>query len=441
MEDEAIKQKDNGYLIGILGAILGGAVCTIPWILVYLYGNSITAAFAAIIAAGAFYGFKLFKGKIDKKLPIIIMIISIILVSVAILVVIPLFLLHRDGFKVSLEGLNYVYSSYANALLQDFIISLIFTILGARAITTNIKNQIQNGNTKIDLANTEQRKQQTDEIIKLLKPVFTKYGATSKEKAIMKEEIVTEFDDSIKAEEQLKYLKSTGIIKKYQGKFYYSEENENNQEKRAKRSKIKVIAIIAIVIIVILGLGLINNNSKPKENTNRVVINTVEDTYVKYNISSNWDTFEDYTEEYIAYYGWDYYRYINNLPNTEEKQKEYEESGETDYQHIPAGINVYYSEMENKFEDVQELMEILIEEVKKNNIEEYTVEVFTTQKGYNGAYVKAKYEGEGNNLIKYEYYILNDTNIAIISGGSYILEDTEELEKEVKQIVDSFEWK
>ena len=143
MEEEAIKQKENGHFIGIIGAILGGIVGTIPWILVYVYGNMMLSVLAAIIAAGAFYGYKLFKGKIDNKLPIIIMIISIVLVTITTLVVIPLFLIHMEGLKANLETLKYVYanSGYAEAVIRDFVVSIIFTVLGARIITSNIKKE------------------------------------------------------------------------------------------------------------------------------------------------------------------------------------------------------------------------------------------------------------------------------------------------------------
>ena len=437
MEEEAIKQKENGHLLGIIGAIIGGIIGTIPWILVYVYGNMMLSVLAAIIAAGAFYGYKLFKGKIDNKLPAIIMIISIVLVTITTLVVIPLFLIHMEGLKANLETLKYIYanSGYAEAVIQDFVISIIFTILGARIITSNIKNQIQNGNEKIDLSNSEQVKKQTEEEIKALKPIFTKYEATSKEKGIMREEVVAEFDNSIKAGEQFNHLKSLGIIKKSKGKFYYSEENENNREKKAKKVNAAVIALVVLALIVIVATGLSQN--KPYNTSN-----VVEDAYVKYEVPGKWTLYDDVTEEYIAEHGWDYYRYINNLPNTEEKQKEFEEAGKEDYEHSPALLNVYYSYLEAEIKDVQELKEILESNIKKEGIENYTITEFKTKKGYSGAECKLiEKNQELVDILRDEYYILNDDKIGIISGASYILEDEKEIAKDVKEVADSFEWK
>jgi acetyl-CoA carboxylase carboxyl transferase subunit beta len=77
MEEEVIKKEKTGsYLTGIIGAIIGGIIATIPWILVYVYGNMMLSILAAIIAGGEFLGYKICKGKIDKKLPIIIFSVS-----------------------------------------------------------------------------------------------------------------------------------------------------------------------------------------------------------------------------------------------------------------------------------------------------------------------------------------------------------------------------
>ena len=64
MEQEPIKKETSSkgsYLTGILGAIVGGAIATIPWILVYVYGEMMFSILAALIAAGELYGYKIAK--------------------------------------------------------------------------------------------------------------------------------------------------------------------------------------------------------------------------------------------------------------------------------------------------------------------------------------------------------------------------------------------
>ena len=435
MEEETIKQKENGHLLGIIGAIIGAIVGAIPWVLVYVYGNMMLSFLAIIIAAGGFYGYKLFKGKMDKSLPIILMIISIIVVSVATLLVIPLILIHNEGMQVSVDALKYIYSygDFQSAIIRDFIVSIIFTVLGSSVITSNVKRQIQNGNGNIDLENSEQRKKQAEEAINLLKPIFKKYEAVSKEKTIMREEVVAEIDDSVKANQYFNYLKSVGVIKKSKGQFYYSEENEGKQEKTVKNNKIALVAIIVLAIITIVGVGL--SDRKPSTNV-------VENADVKYSIGSNWNTYEDYTEDYIAYYGWDYYRYINTIPNTEQRAKELAENNEIDYEHEPAGINVYYTEMEEEFRinSIEELKNSIEETAKEGQTENYTIEEISTPKGYKGVLVTLKYEQDVK-LVQYIYYLLNEDKLAIITVASYNFNDSQKLQEDAQVVVDSFEWK
>lgn len=74
----------------------------------YLFGNMILSPLATLIAAGAIFRYKLFKGEYFKQLPIFISVISVIIVTLDNLVVIP----------------------------------LIFTILGISGVIKNLKNQV-----------------------------------------------------------------------------------------------------------------------------------------------------------------------------------------------------------------------------------------------------------------------------------------------------------
>ena len=74
------EKKEKGYLMGILGATIGGFIASLPWILVYVYGNMIFSLLALPIALGAWKGYQLLKGKQDGKLPYIVAIISLIVI-------------------------------------------------------------------------------------------------------------------------------------------------------------------------------------------------------------------------------------------------------------------------------------------------------------------------------------------------------------------------
>ena len=242
-EENVIKKAQGSYLTGIIGAIIGGTIATIPWVLMYVYGGMMLSILAALIAAGEFYGYKLLKGKMSKGLPAILMVLALVIVTVATLVVIPGLLIQKEGLNPSVANIKKLYSNeeFATAIMKDFVISVVFTILGASIITSNIKKQLANAEEgkeiKLDLNNTEENLKMKKEAIELVKPIFVKYEATSKEKAMMKEEVLAEIEiENQNAKQVFSYLQQSGIVKKYKGKYYYSEENENKQINPKKNS-------------------------------------------------------------------------------------------------------------------------------------------------------------------------------------------------------------
>ena len=66
----------NNYLIGMIGALVGALIGAIPWVLMYVFGNMMYAILAILIVICSFYGYKITKATIDKKLPIILSIAS-----------------------------------------------------------------------------------------------------------------------------------------------------------------------------------------------------------------------------------------------------------------------------------------------------------------------------------------------------------------------------
>lgn len=138
-----MKEKNN-YVLATFGAFIGACIATIPWILVYIYGNMMFSALAIIIAFVALKGYQLFKGKQTKYLPIIITVVSLLSVSIATLLVIPLALLSKQGYDASFYNLNLLYhsSEFCSAIFRDFAISILFTVLGISGIVKSLKQQV-----------------------------------------------------------------------------------------------------------------------------------------------------------------------------------------------------------------------------------------------------------------------------------------------------------
>lgn len=434
MEQEQIKQEKSvkcSYLTGILGAIVGGAIATIPWVLVYIYGEMMFSILAVLIAAGELYGYKIAKGKINKKLPIILMVIALIIVTVTTLVIIPTLLIAKEGIAVNLTNISRLYenSEFATAMMKDFIISLIFTILGASIVTANIKKQLENNDgqdVKLNFNNKEKANEIKKATIELIKPVFIKYEATEQEKAMLKDEVIAEIDDKRKAKYSFNYLKQMRIIKKYKGKYYYSEDDENGTNNYKKMSKLQKISLIVLLILIVLVMIV-----TIIEKSDTTV--TYQDSNINFEIQKNWSKGQSqYQNE------WNFYKYINNMPVLDSNN----EIEEDDYSSYPAGINVYYDKLDTtsvkNIEDIKTTVQENLENAD-DKPDLINMEILKTSKNYDLLKIRIEYNQSPSEILYY-YYILNGDNLACITAYSFNLDDETAIEKEANNLSNSFEW-
>lgn len=138
-------EKKGNILLGIFGAFLGGMIGTIPWILVYVFGNMMFSLLAVIIAWLALIGYRMLKGPETEKLPVIIVVISILSVSLANLVIIPLIMLYQGGYDVSFYNLKILYQTqeFVSGIMKDYAIAVIFTGLGIASVIKEIKSDVK----------------------------------------------------------------------------------------------------------------------------------------------------------------------------------------------------------------------------------------------------------------------------------------------------------
>lgn len=177
-------------ILGIIGAFIGGLVASLPWVLMYVYGEMIWSLLAIIIAIGALKGYQLFKGPNDKGLPWIIGIVTLISVVISTLIFIPCLSLAKEELDVSIYNLKvlYQYEPFVTAITKDLIMSIFFAILGAGGILANIKRQIETGEKVTGLAN------KYDEYTSYFEPIFVKYNALNKNTTLTKEQVLNELD-------------------------------------------------------------------------------------------------------------------------------------------------------------------------------------------------------------------------------------------------------
>jgi len=271
-ENNVIKtEKKGSYLTGIIGAIIGGAIATIPWVLVYIYGNMMLSLLAIIIALGALKGYQICKGKMTKAVKPIVAIISLVVVVFATLIVIPNFLAIKEDVDI-----NYLYDSdeFFGAIMQDLAVSVVFAILGISVAMSYIdKILMENTDTKEDAEILQKQeellKAQVDKKLKekdkknveLAREAFSKLNAFTKETAVEKEKIISEMN-SPEAEKIFNQFKKKNVIIKYKEKYYYDKSKEmlltNNYW----------VSFICIIIVVSICAAFMNMDSSSNKNKN-----------------------------------------------------------------------------------------------------------------------------------------------------------------------------
>ena len=206
------EQTKNKYVIGVIGALIGALIGAIPWVLMYIFANMMYALLSMLIVLCSYYGYKLTKAKIDKKLPVILAITSFISITVTMFIIIPVCLMLREGVPVSLENIQllYQYDEFTGALMTDYMISLLFCALVIGGIIFNLNKQLKNGVSDKDIKLISQDAG-TDafpkEDIDKVKDIFEKNDAMSKNHTITKELIMEDIEKEF-GEEKGKKLKS-----------------------------------------------------------------------------------------------------------------------------------------------------------------------------------------------------------------------------------------
>lgn len=420
-------EEKNSYILGIIGGVLGGLIACIPWVLMYVYGNMILAALAIIIAIGVLKGYQLFHGKVNKALPVFIVIISLLIITVATFVFIPLLLMVKEGIPVTQENVEFIYAQeeFISALIGDYVISLLFTILGISGVVSNVRKQVKEGLTKDIKASIEQPAQAgpyiaLKENIELFRQAFDKLEAKDKGRAVSKAEILNEVDHPNK-EKIFKQLKMQQIIRKYRGNYYFSESFANSTFKRFIVLYIKIMGIVLLVAaaIVLLIFATTSNEESVKEEGSRYV-EVNQDDVIRFSISSDWTelTSNRDIKENRRYY----------VPKSDR-------SGDSGIISVSYGTSKYKKE---KYKDFRKALE---KEIRKElKLDEIKSTAYIGSKKYPIIEIQLDFEEEDTKYTEKLYYILEDKQYALVDAIVYEDEDVDTL-KLTKELVDSLVWK
>ena len=207
------------YVKGIFGGFVFGLLASIPWVLLYVYGGWMIAYLAFPIAYGVNYGYKLFKGRVDKYLPKMIWISSIIIMLVVNLIVIPLLLLSDEGATPNYNNLKLIYEyGYLNDIMMDLIISLVFTIIGIAGVINKANEEV---GIKPRRGSYDEIRNKFELNKQKIRVIFSKYEAFDKYNTIGKDELRDIYEDKeLKA--AFNNLRIQTIVRKKGKKYYFS---------------------------------------------------------------------------------------------------------------------------------------------------------------------------------------------------------------------------
>ncbi len=264
-------EENKSYFKGILGALIGGLIATIPWILCYVYVNMMFSILAIFIGIASLKGYQLMKGKVDKKLPYIIGGISFISITIATLIIIPSLLLLKENVTPTINNLKILYSdsTFSSAIMKDYIVSILFTFLGTSGVLMQIKKQVAIGKSNIEITNNSIAKDNDNKI----RDFFIKYGATNKNNTISEEKL-NELED----QNQVDHLITTKVIKKTKDGYYYS-----LKTKKGLNSIIYILLFIFIFACIIQGIISQKESKEDKTENDKEITFTLPNNYKKYN--------------------------------------------------------------------------------------------------------------------------------------------------------------
>ena len=418
-----MEEVNNNRLIAIIISLIGGIIGTIPWVLVYVYGNMIVAILAVFVAMAAWKGYKLAKGKVDKYVPTIIVIISLISITIATFIIIPALLLLKEGQTANVNTIKqlYEYNSFARAISGDYIISIIFTLLGISGVISNMKNQVETGKDINLLSYTTI----TEEEKTIIRGAFEKVDAFEKYNAKPKVLILEQLKDNDRV--LLNKFINRGIVRRYKGNYYYSDKFANNPDKERVKSSFKLVLYVFIILIIIAIVGSIfsdkNNNDDDiniYEEENITLNEVIQDNIIKYNVPSNFIEVEKYRKERTYYY----------TPKIDK----------TGYSGI---ISASYGVTDYSIDEYDEFKQILKETYIDTDAEDVIsseMKEFTNRNGYKVVEIITEYQDETYPCTEYMYYIVNEKSYGLIYLTDYYSKYVKDIKEVAYNMVDKFDF-
>lgn len=141
--------KKKSYVSGIIGGLIVGISSIIIVVITNIFVSKISPFLTITIPFSIFFGYELFKGTINRKALITIMIISIVYLLITSLVIVPLVDMKQVGIVLSLDNFKLVYTNSLTreAIMNNTLVSFVFNIIGDIIVFVMMNGDIKNNNT------------------------------------------------------------------------------------------------------------------------------------------------------------------------------------------------------------------------------------------------------------------------------------------------------
>ena len=134
-------QNEKNYFTGFIGALVGGCIASIGWVLAGVFLNITASILGYLIGISALKGYKIMRGKIGKGTRIILSLVMLFCIIASEFVVLSV-IMYRAG--AALIPYNYILlltdSGAAGEILMNIGLGLLFGFLGIWPLLRKLKN-------------------------------------------------------------------------------------------------------------------------------------------------------------------------------------------------------------------------------------------------------------------------------------------------------------
>ncbi|MDL2293709.1 hypothetical protein LJC60_03660 [Ruminococcaceae bacterium OttesenSCG-928-D13] len=130
-EKVQLNEATGSYGTGVIGAVLGGVVGALPTVLLIVFLNVISAWLCALIPLGAYFGYKLLRGRLSGPVPLLsVILVSLLMVPVTEYLSYAFIFLREIGYFLTPADYLTLFQEYAADMIVELGKTLLFVGLG-----------------------------------------------------------------------------------------------------------------------------------------------------------------------------------------------------------------------------------------------------------------------------------------------------------------------